>query len=276
MVGTTVSLESGCGDKMKFMIAVDCDGPACVVGEPGKALSDSRDMVYAREQATRETDAAARALFDSGAEEVVVWDNHGAGANLVFDRLDPRCEILLGTGFPRRFPLLDESYAGVLMVGYHAMEGTPGGVLAHTYSPYAYREIRANGEPVGEMAIDAAVAGELGVPLIFVSSDRKGCEEARRFMPWVETVETKIGYGRTCAWSKHPARVVDEIFACVQAAVSRLETMECFRLKNPVTMEIVFRSIFQALKARVRREGWRLKGARTISVELHSMVDWRC
>jgi D-amino peptidase len=261
---------------MKFMIAVDCDGPACVVGEPGKALSDSRDMVFAREQATRETDAAARALFDAGAEKVVVWDNHGAGANLVFDRLDARCEVLLGTGFSRRFPLLDESYAGVLMIGYHAMEGTPGGVLAHTYSPYAYREIRANGVPVGEMAIDAAVAGEMGVPLIFVSSDRKGCEEAGRFMPWVETVETKIGYGRTCAWSRHPREVEDEIFAKVRASVSRLGTMECFRFKNPVTMEIDFRSVFQALKARVRREGWRMKGARTISADLQSMTDWGC
>ena len=261
---------------MKFMIAVDCDGPACVVGEPGKALSDSRDMGFAREQATRETDAAARALFDAGAEKVVVWDNHGAGANLVFDRLDSRCEILLGTGFSRRFPLLDESYAGVLMVGYHAMEGTPGGVLAHTYSPYAYREIRVNGVPVGEMAIDAAVAGELGVPLIFVSSDRKGCEEAGRFMPWVETVETKIGYGRTCAWSKHPAQVVDEIFTNVQKAVGRRDSMQCFRFETPIRFEIVFKSWLGAFKARARRRGWHLRGFREIGVKLDSMKDWRC
>ncbi len=137
---------------MKFMIAVDCDGPACVVGEPGKALSDSRDMVFAREQATRETDAAARALFDSGAEQVVVWDNHGFGSNLIFDRLDRRCEMLLGTGFGQRFPMLDETYDGVLMIGYHAMEGTPKAVLAHTYSPSAYKTIRANGRKVGEIA----------------------------------------------------------------------------------------------------------------------------
>ncbi len=266
----------GGGCQMKFMIAVDCDGPACVVGEPGKALSDSRDMGFAREQATRETDAAARALFDAGAEKVVVWDNHGAGANLVFDRLDSRCEILLGTGFSRRFPLLDESYAGVLMVGYHAMEGTPCGVLAHTYSPYAYREIRVNGVPVGEMAIDAAVAGELGVPLIFVSSDRKGCEEARRFMPWVLTVETKIGYGRTCAWSRHPREVEDEIYQNVQRAVGRLQSMRSFRFAPPIRMEIVFKSWLGALRAGVRRRGWRFQGLREIGTRLDSMMDWRC
>lgn len=262
--------------EMKFMIAVDCDGPACVVGEPGRALSDSRDMVFAREQATRETDAAARALFDAGADKVVVWDNHGAGTNLVFDRLDPRCEIILGTGFGRRFPLLDESFSGALMIGYHAMEGTPNAVLAHTYSPYAYREIRVNGQPVGEIAMDAAVAGELGVPLLFVSSDDKGCAEARKFMPWIEAVETKIGFGRTCAHSKHPKVVEDEIYRTVQMAVTGRESMKCYTFGKPIRIEIIFKSWLKSLKARIRREGWKFSGLRSITARLDSILDWRC
>lgn len=261
---------------MKFMIAVDCDGPACVVGEPGRALSDSRDMVYAREQATRETDAAARALFDAGAEKVVVWDNHGFGANLVFDRLDRRCEVLLGTGFGRRFPLLDDSYAGVLMIGYHAMEGTPDAVLAHTYSPGAYRAIRVNGRPVGEMALDAAVAGELGVPLLLVASDDKGCAEARRFMPWVETVATKQGFGRNCAYSKHPAVAEDEIYQATQRAVARLGEMQPLVFPHPVALEIEFKKPLQVLKARIRRQGWRYAGGTKLARELGSMLDFRC
>lgn len=261
---------------MKFMIAVDCDGPACVVGEPGRALSDSRDMVFAREQATREADAAARALFDSGAEKVVVWDNHGAGSNLVFDRLDPRCEIVLGAGFERRFPLLDETYTGVLMIGYHAMEGTPNAVLAHTYSPWAYAEIRANGQPVGEIALDAAVAGELGVPLIFVASDDKGCAEARQFMPWIETVETKMAYGRTCAYSKHPHVVEEEIYQNVKSAVSELCRMEKYLFAKPINIEIRFKKVLKALKARVRRSGWHFAGYNSIMRDHSSMLEWRC
>ena len=84
---------------MRFLVGVDCDGPACVVGDPGKSLSFSRDYAFARAQATREADAAARALFDAGAEKVIIWDNHGLGANLQFDLLDERCEIALGAGF---------------------------------------------------------------------------------------------------------------------------------------------------------------------------------
>jgi D-amino peptidase len=261
---------------MKFMIAVDCDGPACVVGEPGKALSDSRDMVFAREQATRETDAAARALFDAGAEQVVVWDNHGFGSNLVFDRLDSRCEMLLGTGFGQRFPMLDETFDGVLMIGYHAMEGTPNAVLAHTYSPSAYKTIRANGRKVGEIALDAAVAGEMGVPLIFLSSDDKGCQEALDCMPWLETVATKQGYGRTCARSKHPALVEEDIHSKVLLAVKRRQEMSVFVFDRPVEVEIEFKKISQALKACIRRSGWRYSGLLAIKTSLNTMKDWRC
>lgn len=45
---------------MKFMIAVDCEGVACVVGNEGRALSESSDFAFARKQATKETNAAAR------------------------------------------------------------------------------------------------------------------------------------------------------------------------------------------------------------------------
>ncbi|MBB5346974.1 M55 family metallopeptidase [Desulfoprunum benzoelyticum] len=261
---------------MKFMIAVDCDGPACVVGEPGHALSNSRDMVFAREQATRETDAAARALFDVGATQVVVWDNHGFGSNLVFDRLDHRCEVVLGTRFGRRFPQLDESYVGVLMIGYHAMEGTPDAVLAHTYSPAAYRAIRVHGQEVGEMALDASVAGELGVLLILVASDDKGCDEASRFMPWIGTVVTKKGYGRNCAYSKHPVVVEKEIYQTVCRAVERLREMQAFTFQHPVAIEIEFKKYIQGLKARIRRQGWRYAGGLKLKTELGTMLEWRC
>ena len=261
---------------MKFMIAVDCDGPACVVGDPDRALSDSRDMPFAREQATREADAAARALFDAGAGHVTVWDNHGFGANLLFDRLAPRCDVMLGTGFDRRFPGLDETFAGVLMVGYHAMEGTRDGVLAHTYSPYAFRAIRVNKTPVGEIALDASVAGAFNVPLIFLSSDDKGCEEGLRFMPWIETVATKEGLGRYCARSKHPAVVEEEISAAVKQAVARLPEMRPFAFDLPARLEIQFMTVLQAVKARIRRRTWRLSGPRTIRTTVSTMRDWRC
>lgn len=258
------------------MIAVDCEGAACVVGEPGRSLSHSNNMVFAREQATRETNAAVRALFDVGAEKVVVWDSHGDGANILFDQLDQRCEILLGVGFNRRFPELDETYSGVLMIGYHAMSGTANGVLAHTYSSDAYHAIRVNGIEVGEIALDAAVAGELNVPLIFVASDDKGCAEATQFIPWVKTVETKRGLGRHCAFSKHPQVVEKQIYETVCLAVDALTEMKPFLFNNPIQIEIEFEQFIQLIKARIRRPRWRLSGMKTLRSLLPNMLEWKC
>ena len=73
--------------KARFFIGVDCEGAACVVGEPHKGLKDSVNYPFATRQAALEADAAARALFDWGAEEVIVWDNHGSGVNLDYSCL---------------------------------------------------------------------------------------------------------------------------------------------------------------------------------------------
>lgn len=262
---------------MKFMISVDCEGPACVVGDHGKALSLSSDFLFARKQATLETNSAAGALFDAGADEVIVWDSHGQGVNLLFDKLDPRCQIVLGNGFKRRFPGLDNSFTGVLMIGYHAMEGTKNAVLAHTYSSEAYQRIRVNGYIAGEIALDASVAGEVGVPLIFLASDNHGCDEGVKSMPWIKTVATKKGFGRNCALSKHPETVRDEIYKKVLDAVNDIHQMKPFTFRSPPLIEIKFKTIPQALKSILyRRRGWKLKSPRTIEKKLDSMLDWNC
>ena len=112
--------------KKKFVISVDGEGLACVVGDPTNGLSGSANYPFAVEEAVREVNAAAKALFDHGAEEVIVWDSHGMGVNIAYEKLDSRCKILLGLGHQTRFPLLDDSFGGVLLLGYHSCAGTGG------------------------------------------------------------------------------------------------------------------------------------------------------
>ena len=227
---------------MKFIIAVDCEGPACVVGVPGKTLTDSPDFAFARKQATREADAAARACFDAGAEQVIVWDNHGGSLNLDYDALDPRCEVALGV-FPHRWPGLETSFTGVLFIGYHAMDSTVDAVLAHTFSSVAYQELRLNGVPVGELAIDAAMAGLLGVPPIFVAGDDKCVAEAQYFFPGIETVVTKKSYGWNAAISLHPKRSVEAIYEGVGRAVAGREPPLPFHFAEPLELSVRYKRL---------------------------------
>ncbi len=234
---------------MKFIVAVDCEGVAGVVGAPGGSLNESRDLEFARLQATREADAAARGLFEAGATQVIVWDNHGGSLNLHYDQLDERCDIALGVGFRHRWPGLDESFSGVVLIGYHPMDNTEDGVICHSFSSASYQSIKVNGQEVGEIAIDGAMAGEWGVPVILVASDDRGVAEARSFFPWVETVATKQGMGWNAAVSKHPQRASAQIREGVQRAVTRRPEMKPFWFTEPIELEIRYKRIEAAQAA---------------------------
>lgn len=223
---------------MKFFVAVDAEGLACVFGERGQSLNGSRDLEFAKLEATREASAVARGLFAAGADEVVIWDNHNGSLNLRYDEIDERCLILGGIGDERRMSIIGEGYDGVVFLGYHAMEGTIDGILAHSYSSVTYQYMKVNGVEVGEMAIDGSIAGAAGVPVIMVGSDRAGCEEAARFFPWAKLVETKRGLGRNMALSKSPARVQAELEETAAAAASDRATMKPFTFDTPVTYEV--------------------------------------
>lgn len=233
----------------KYYIAVDCEGVACAVGSGGLGLSDSEQYRFACLQASREAAAATRALFDSGAREVVVWDAHGCGVNLDYDLLDSRCRIVLGAGHRGRFVGLDSSWTAILFIGYHAMEGTKDAVLAHTFSSKAFQSYRLAGQPVGELAIDAAYAGSLGVPVLFCASDDKCITEAKQTFGSIATVETKQSLSWTSAISRHPAAVCEDIYKTVLHAAKEGPQVPPFVLPSPLPVEIRFQRMDVAAQA---------------------------
>lgn len=259
---------------MKFVIAVDFEGLACVVGSPGVTLNESRNYAFARVEAVRETNAAAKALFDAGAEQVIVWDNHNGSLNMDYDLLDERVDIALGVGFPRRFPGMDETFSGVLLIGYHPKDNTEDAVIAHTLSSRAFQWIKVNGVEVGEIELHAAVAGEMGVPVIFVASDDKGVAEAKQFLPWVETVTTKKGFGWNAAISKHPKKVEREIYEGVKRAVERLSEMKPFRFSSPVNVQIRYKRLEAAEGVTRGATVWRRVDAYTVEATFERISDW--
>ena len=234
---------------MKFVVAVDCEGVACAVGSPGGSLNDSRNLEFAKLQATREADAAARGLFEAGAEQVIVWDNHNGSLNLHYDLLDERCDIALGVGFAHRFPGLDDSFSGIAFIGYHAMDNTVDANMCHTFSSNTYQYMKINGRQTGEMGIDAHIAGTWGVPVIFAASDDKAVAEAEDFFPHIETVKTKDALGWNAAISKHPQRAIAQIHAGIQRAVSRLGECAPFQFAEPLELEIRYKRIEAAQAA---------------------------
>ncbi len=229
--------------KKKYYISVDLEGVACVVGTYGQGLmAGTPNYPFACLQGTREANAAAAALFDSGAEEVYVWDCHCTGINLDYDKLDKRCKIVMGAGSRKRFPDIDEDFAGVVFIGYHAYD-TPDATLAHVYSSATFQYQRINGKDAGELQIDAAIAGKHGVPPIFVAGDNICVAQAQESFKGVVTVETKKALAWNSCISKHPLLCCEEIYAGVKKAAENAVNIPPYVIPEPFEYEVRYKRI---------------------------------
>src|SRR2546423_14355260 len=164
----------------------------------------------ARKLYTEEINAAVRGAKAAGAKEIVVMDCHGAGGDYTFNsllpaELDPDCEFVIQNEWTEYTEFLEQGCDAALMVGMHAMAGTPDGVLSHTVSGQAWQNLRFNGTLVGETGINAALCGTWGCPVLLVTGDRAVCREGRALLgDGLTTVEVKAGIGRFSARSKTP------------------------------------------------------------------------
>lgn len=166
---------------VKIYIAVDSEGPTGVAEywARNRKPGDPELRRY-RELMTDDVNAAVRGCFDGGAREVVVSDDGFRDRNLLPDRLDQRAQLVSGEGLLHG---LDDSFSGVMLIGFHAMEGADDGVLAHTWSSARRRRYWFNGHEGGEVAAYAIVAGhDHGVPIILTTGCRGLCREVEELL----------------------------------------------------------------------------------------------
>ena len=218
-------------------VSVDMEGCADVVHWDEVRPSASAEYRRACATMTAEVNAVADAAFAAGAARVVVNDSHSVMRNLDLTALDPR--IVAITGASKASYMLegiDGGFDAAFFIGYHGAIGDADAVMGHTYSPRVIFECRLGGEPIGEMTINAALAGAHGVPVALVSGDRTTLGEAERVLPWAARVQTKTSIGYFAAECLSPALVRDRLRAGVADAMARLGSMQAFVLPKPTTM----------------------------------------
>src|SRR2546421_10756593 len=154
---------------MRVYISVDMEGIAGVVHE---SQTDPTTPAFAAEYGrfrrlmTAEANAAVEGALAAGATRVLVNDSHWFMRNLLAEELHQAAELVAGDPKPRSMGQgIDEQegFDAALFVGDHARAGTRNAILDHTYADRIY-EGRLNGKPVGELGINAAVAGGCGGP----------------------------------------------------------------------------------------------------------------
>lgn len=226
---------------MKVHISIDMEGVAGVAAG-ADASPGSEHYEVCRRLMTDECNAAIAGAFDAGATEVVVNDAHGAMTNLFQHALDGRAHVIRGARKP--YDMMEGVAGGVdasLLIGYHAAAGNGDGVLNHTMSKEVL-DVRLNGEMAGELRLNAALAGYLGVPVVLVSGDDVVCDEARSCLSAVETVAVKVAVDKYTAQSLHPAQACAEIREGTLRALRRLATAVPYRVSSPATLRVEWSS----------------------------------
>src|SRR5437879_13247179 len=133
---------------------------------------------------------------------------------------------------------IEDGFDAALFIGYHARAGTRNAILDHTYADRV-AEVRLNGRAVGELGLNAALAGAHGVAVALVSGDAALAAEAKQLLgDAVTTVVVKQAVSRHAARSVAPAVACRMIREGVAAALTQKHAP--LVLPPPITVEVDF------------------------------------
>ena len=182
---------------------------------------------------TDEVNAAVKACFDSGADEVLVNDNHGSGYNILFEQLDERCQIIhgrSGTGHDW-LEFFDETFDALVIVGAHAMAETPCAITPHS------KWCVNNGEIyLSEASMAAAIAGDKNIPTVMASGDDKIESELLAKIPDLEFARVKRAVSPYLACSMIPKAACKLIYQKVCAGLSKRNEIKPYKINGPVDL----------------------------------------
>lgn len=221
---------------MRVFVAVDMEGISGIV-DPAQVRTSESSYRGGCDLMLADANACIAGCFAGGATAVTVWDAHGGGLNMPWERIDPRATLQQGGNDLGRLHDIDR-FDALILLGYHAMAGTPNAVLEHTMSSPVWQNLWLNGRKAGEIAIDAGIAGDAGVPTIMVSGDDACCREARRWMPGIHTAAVKTGLASNGARLLAPEPARRLIAATAERACRGFDKVKPLSLRKPVKLRL--------------------------------------
>ncbi|MFI9641335.1 M55 family metallopeptidase [Micromonospora sp. NPDC051925] len=223
---------------MNVLISVDMEGISGIV-HPTETNPERYDYERGRALMTAEVNAVIAGVFDAEPDAVVwVADAHGPFRNLLPEDLDRRAHLVRGEPCPLGMLAgLDEHTDAVMFVGYHARAGAGPAVLAHTMSGDIL-DVRVAGRSLGEIGLNAAMAGHLDTPVVLLSGDDTACAEFSELMPSAVTVAIKQALGQAAAVALHPQEARERLRRAATEAIARRESIPPSKIAGPLDVEV--------------------------------------
>jgi len=255
---------------MKIYVVTDMEGISGIWSgaqtSPGTPqYEEGRKLMMA------DVNSAIEGALAGGATEVIVNDGHGGGPHFLLEQMHPAAKYERPQSAQDYLPGLDETCAGVFLIGAHAMAGTQGAFLDHTQSG-TWFNYSLNGRLCGEIGQVGATAGHYGVPVILVTGDNKAAEEGRQFFPGAEAVAVKEGLSRNLARCLQPGRARELIKQAAERAMAKAGQVKPWRLETPieVVLEVTSTELADSLSG---RPGVERTGPRTLRKMAATALD---
>jgi D-amino peptidase len=233
-ISSTVLAQDG----LKIYISADMEGVVGVV--TGEQLGPGGfEYERFRQFMTNEVNAAIDAARAAGATEFVISDSHGNGQNLLIDQLPDDVTVI--RSWPREHSMMagiDETFDGVIFLGYHASTNNTRGVRAHTMSSANITSLRLNGMTMTEGSMNAAIAGHFGVPVIMVSGDDIAVAENQVIIGDIEGAVVKWSSGFHSARTLTPEAAYEVIRTRTKSAIDRIGDFQPYVLETPIELDL--------------------------------------
>lgn len=231
---------------LKVFISVDMEGISGIV-HGSQTGRDPAEYERGRGLMVGDVNAAIEGVLAAGKAVIVVSDGHGSMRNLKPEELHEAAVLVRGSPKPlTQMAGIDRGFDAALFIGYHSKKGTMRGVLDHTFSGRTIDSITINGMEIGETAINAAIAGYYGVPLVFVSGDLAVTEEANALIPGIITVAVKEAVSRTAAKCLNPKEARELIKRGVTEALRKRKSVKPFVFNPPIEMMVKYANSLMA------------------------------
>lgn len=256
---------------MKIFISADIEG---ISGSTTKEECNPGMQQYAKfaQQMTKEVLAAIDGAICAGATEIVVKDGHGFATNIDIMEMPQNVTLIRGkSGHPYNMMYgIDDSFDGVIFVGYHSAAGSNASPLSHTNTGNpAY--VKINGIYASEFMLNSYIAAMHNVPILLVTGDKGICDEAKRLIPGIETVETKIGVGGS-TFNKSPKTVIQLTKETAERSLKKDISKNLIQLPDKFVDEIRFKDHLNAYKMSFY-PGMKVVDSHTIMLETKNFMD---
>jgi len=264
---------------MKLYIVADMEGATGI--SHGDQLMETGGARYQSgcRLLTGDVNAVIEGAMTEGVTEVLISEGHANMRNILVEELHPAARVIRGPAQWTQKPgcqvagLTADMDLG-MFVGFHSRAGTPGGLLSHTWAGAVVHKLSINGREAGETLINAALLGEVGIPVALVCGADDLAREAKADLGDVEVAVLKTTMGSQLAACWGPKRTLPLLREAAATAVRRHRdgAFSPTKLSTPTRVDLEVKDDRMAIRMSAV-PGVSREGRRALHIEAASVTD---